>query len=411
MATTQYIGARYVPLFYTNPDDNSNNWKSGVAYDPLTVVTDLNQSYTSKIQVPASVGRPSENPTYWILTGAYSAQVEQYRQEVVAVREDMENIETKVNANKILFVGDSYNTIYPGEGWDTEFIRQAGLSASDYFKIDIAGLGFATSPSWTNALLNRLDQIEDKELYTAVIVCGGTNDRSYTQAQLISAMELFQNTVKANFPNARMYVGFIGWSGIASQHTGFRSALNNYIEACNSLGIAYLHNVEYVLHWKPYLRDNQSVTPGDYFHPTSAGLVALGGKILDAYMTGTCTVKYSDNLTLTADGTNVTSIAGDTCSVAMDNNVTTVTLGAQTINFASAVTALAGKVIGTFSCNCFDPVSVLNALNAMNVSTSNATPLNWVFNGGNISIAPYGPISAGNHRSMPAIWTFPTTSC
>ena len=96
MATTQYIGARYVPLFFTNPDDNSNNWKSGVAYDPLTVVTDLNQSYTSKIPVPASVGRPSENPTYWIMTGAYNAQVEQYRQEVQQIREDVNDIETNV---------------------------------------------------------------------------------------------------------------------------------------------------------------------------------------------------------------------------------------------------------------------------------------------------------------------------
>lgn len=107
MATTQYIGARYVPLFFTNPDDNSNNWKSGVAYDPLTVVTDLNQSYTSKIPVPASVGRPSENPAYWILTGAYNNQVEQYRQEVENYKDLIErHILAWINALDIGCVND-----------------------------------------------------------------------------------------------------------------------------------------------------------------------------------------------------------------------------------------------------------------------------------------------------------------
>lgn len=97
MAVTQYIGARYVPLFYTNPDDNSNNWKSGVAYDPLAIVTDLSQSYTSKYPVPASVGRPSENPDYWILTGAYNAQIEQYRQEVAELNTDVETLSESVS--------------------------------------------------------------------------------------------------------------------------------------------------------------------------------------------------------------------------------------------------------------------------------------------------------------------------
>lgn len=97
MATAQYIGARYVPLFFTNPDDSSNNWKSGIAYDPLTIVSDLNQSYTSKIPVPATVGRPSENPTYWVLTGAYSAQVEQYRQEVAELDGNVSALSNSVN--------------------------------------------------------------------------------------------------------------------------------------------------------------------------------------------------------------------------------------------------------------------------------------------------------------------------
>ena len=92
MAVTQYIGARYVPLFFENPNDGTNDWLSGVIYDPLTVVTYLNQSYTSKIPVPASVGDPASNPTYWALTGAYNAQVAQNTSDIAQLQTDVQYI-------------------------------------------------------------------------------------------------------------------------------------------------------------------------------------------------------------------------------------------------------------------------------------------------------------------------------
>lgn len=103
---TQYIGARYVPLFYT-ASDNSNDWESGVQYDPLTIVTYLNQSYTSKIPVPASVGNPADNPTYWIMTGAYNAQVEEYRQEV----EDLQTNVTNAINDLVSDVGTEFKRV------------------------------------------------------------------------------------------------------------------------------------------------------------------------------------------------------------------------------------------------------------------------------------------------------------
>ena len=74
MPVTQYIGARYVPLIYQNPDDNSNTWKSGVAYDPLTIVSWAGGSYTSKSAVPAGASNPADAPEYWVSIGLYSGQ-------------------------------------------------------------------------------------------------------------------------------------------------------------------------------------------------------------------------------------------------------------------------------------------------------------------------------------------------
>ena len=72
----QYVGARYVPKFASPVE-----WAADTSYEALTIVTFNNASYTSKIQVPPTVGNPANNPKYWALTGNYNAQVEQYRQE------------------------------------------------------------------------------------------------------------------------------------------------------------------------------------------------------------------------------------------------------------------------------------------------------------------------------------------
>ena len=75
MAVTQYIGARYVPKIYDNPDDNTNNWKQGVEYEPLTMVSYAGGSYTSKVPVPASAANPADAPQYWAYMGSSSGQI------------------------------------------------------------------------------------------------------------------------------------------------------------------------------------------------------------------------------------------------------------------------------------------------------------------------------------------------
>lgn len=99
MANIQYIGARYVPKFYEG--SNGDNWDSGVSYEPLTVVQYLNESYTSKKPVPNTIGNPAQNPNYWAHTGAYNAQVEQYRREVANMQELIGNEELETEADTI----------------------------------------------------------------------------------------------------------------------------------------------------------------------------------------------------------------------------------------------------------------------------------------------------------------------
>lgn len=82
MAIRNYVGARYVPKF-ADPVE----WQTNTSYEAMVIVTYNNASYTSKVPVPPTVGNPAENSTYWVLTGNYNAQVEEYRKATVEAQE------------------------------------------------------------------------------------------------------------------------------------------------------------------------------------------------------------------------------------------------------------------------------------------------------------------------------------
>lgn len=73
----QYVGARYVPII-------DGEWNSLKEYEPLTIVTNQGNSYTSKTYVP--IGASITDRRYWIITGNYNAQIEAYREETEKVK-------------------------------------------------------------------------------------------------------------------------------------------------------------------------------------------------------------------------------------------------------------------------------------------------------------------------------------
>lgn len=87
MPVTQYIGARYVPLFA-----DPLQWDSTKTYEPLTIVYNKGNSYTSRQYVPAGI--PIDDEAYWALTGNYNAQIEQYRTEVKSYGAKIKVVET-----------------------------------------------------------------------------------------------------------------------------------------------------------------------------------------------------------------------------------------------------------------------------------------------------------------------------
>ena len=90
---TQYVGARYVPLF-ADPIE----WDSTRAYEPLTIVLHQGNSYTTRQYTPAGI--EITNEAFWAETGNYNAQVELYRQEVQNYKKDVDKIISIIDTPK-----------------------------------------------------------------------------------------------------------------------------------------------------------------------------------------------------------------------------------------------------------------------------------------------------------------------
>ncbi len=225
----EYVGARYVPVF-ANPAE----WDNTRGYEPLTVVLYQGNSYTSTQFVP--IGIDIKNTQFWLNTGNYNAQVEAYRQEVLAfdgritdneesiqanrtaiatevsnrenaitnesasrdaadtiLQNQINDIETSIDniqinaiepTSKVVCIGDSLLVGYNPEGqvtnWGIYLQQGAGFPSSDLHIYANSGSGFAQAPSGVSfqTLLERAhsELADSLNSITHVIIGGGIND-------------------------------------------------------------------------------------------------------------------------------------------------------------------------------------------------------------------------------------------
>jgi len=235
MANLQYVGARYVPKFYENSlDPSSCEWESGVGYEPLTVVSYNDNTYTSKRPVPSSVGNPASNSTYWSRTADYNAALS-------ALQNSVAKLEFLARPKKYIFIGDSWNThLTPSGGvpitpWSSAFISLMGLTASDYYNSGVSGSGYTAGTTFLgqlNSIANNLTDDEKAEI-TDIIVIGGINDYNTPIATVNTAVNTFVNTALSLFPNAMVNIIIEQWSTSSSQQQFLRELIQ-YLTVANS---------------------------------------------------------------------------------------------------------------------------------------------------------------------------------
>ena len=160
MATTQYIGARYVPLF-AEPIE----WDKTKQYEPLTIVTNSGNSYTSRQFVPTGIEITNEE--FWALTGNYNAQIEQYRNEVTAYDNRITTAQdtadsAKTSADSAKTSADAANAAVTAEQSRAKAKEAEIQSLAKTNKTDIAHIDAQLAGTSNSGLLDRVNVISAK---------------------------------------------------------------------------------------------------------------------------------------------------------------------------------------------------------------------------------------------------------
>lgn len=230
----EYTGMRYVPVFADPPE-----WSSANSYEPLEIVIHKGNSYTSKTFVP--VGIDISEPKYWALTGNYNAQVEQYRQEVLAfdgritkntddiaknandiaaVKTVVDNLESHVGTEFIV-IGDSWSDTDPATTtyvkWPLTFQKYTRMNIHNYARNGASVVGSTPDPGQSGNFLGQVNKAIDDTSFDhsrveLIVIMGGVNDyrSGRTFSDVADAWSGHIASLTAAFPKARI-VSFLNY--------------------------------------------------------------------------------------------------------------------------------------------------------------------------------------------------------
>lgn len=234
MAVREYVGARYVPLFA-----DPLQWSNTRTYEPLTIVVNQGNSYTSRQFVPTGIDISNED--FWALTGNYNAQVEQYRQEVLAfdgritknandiaknandiaaVKTVVDNLESHVGTEFIV-IGDSWSDTDPSTTtyikWPITFQKYTRMNIHNYARNGASVVGSTPDPGQSGNFLGQVnkainDTSFDHSRVELIVIMGGVNDyrSGRTYSEVAEAWSGHIASLTAAFPKARI-VSFINY--------------------------------------------------------------------------------------------------------------------------------------------------------------------------------------------------------
>lgn len=325
MAERQYIGARYVPVFYDNPNTHDSTWLSGVAYEPLTIVVYGTNTYTSKKLVPAGIGNPSANPDYWVATGIFNAQVDELRQDVEDMQETIDEMlpitPENTEAKKYILIADSFGNpdTIGGFTWQDYFADIVG--AGNVYKGYTSSGGFVHAGSngtYLALITSMRANIDDPNLITDIVVETAGNDASETATDIVNALAAFKAYCKTNFPYAKIHIGVTSKTETESEdvHYAVVEKILPTLKDHQYIGYHYMTNMEYVMH---------NLTTVDGVHPTQASSAYLAGHLYNGVANGGTSVFYKWSTACTP------LLGGATTkyNTRMSNNITNFTIGGE----------------------------------------------------------------------------------
>lgn len=183
---------------------------------------------------------------------------------------------------KTICIGDSYGMGFNPDGnvtgWPILLKGYLGLTDDNFFSNSLGGAGFVNGTTFAT-LLNQTSNHFTNEEVTNVIVCGGFNDMNVSEGDLINAIYNFKKTANILYPNAQIFVGFIGESTTMSTRGSLITPRVAYCSGCEYNGITYLSGVENALHCT-------AMFGSDGIHPNTWGEETIAKAISNALLNG-----------------------------------------------------------------------------------------------------------------------------
>lgn len=190
---------------------------------------------------------------------------------------------------KTICIGDSYGEGYNPDGnvtgWPALVKIYLGLTDDNFFSNSLGGAGFINGTTFAT-LLNQTSNHFKNEEVTNIIVCGGFNDMNVSDSSIINAIGNFKKQVNVIYPNAHIFIGFIGSSTTMSTRGSLMIPRDAYNSACGYNGITYLSGCENALH-------ADIMFGSDGIHPNKWGEESIAKAISNAILNGYGSVIHS----------------------------------------------------------------------------------------------------------------------
>lgn len=299
----QYIGARYVPIFGRR-GESSIEWDDTAPYEPLTVVTHQGDSYTSRQYVPAGVD--ILNAEYWAQTGAFNSQVEAYRAEVLALRDDWTTYQTDTDAaiqqwetdaeneiklalgkTELLTFGDSFGN--ETTEWGYMMGKRLGLTPHVY---NISGASWPLPNQVNNALVD-FDTPEKRATVKMAIAWAGVNNAASGVMEDATHIKTFMTEYLTAFPQSTLYIAPMNVPNpyFTNYPNTYRNAQLSYPNLVQDLQ-NYQNRFILMKGCMFFNTGAEDLWVGDKLHPSTKGSYTIANN-MSAFINGTYDVHFA----------------------------------------------------------------------------------------------------------------------
>ena len=197
---------------------------------------------------------------------------------------------------KTIIIGDSYAQGYSPDGnvtsWATRLKNRISFVEGDTLIKYKGGTGFdaeVDNINFLTLLQNAESDIVNLNHVERIIVCGGYNDShdSHSLSNVYNKIIAFITYASSNFPNARIYIGMIGYSTNSTQ----RTKIKNKSLYCYQTGASIYRNAAYLTNSEFSLSDDLMASDG--YHPNSDGQEFIARNIQQCLQTGCGFIQYN----------------------------------------------------------------------------------------------------------------------